>query len=60
MVLLSLDVKKAVGYIGLMLTEKIYPGDANWPPDGFCGISNHSGEQALQATEPRVKRESSP
>ena len=38
MVLLSLDVKKAVGYIGLILTEKIYPGDVNWPPDGFCGI----------------------
>ena len=38
MVLLSLDVKKAVGYTGLMLTEKIYSGDVNWPPDGFCGI----------------------
>lgn len=38
MELLSLDVKKAVGYTGLMLTEKIYPRDINWLPRGIHGI----------------------
>ena len=32
MVHLSTDIKKAVGYIGFMLGEKIYSGNTNWLP----------------------------